>query len=227
DTVQWKKVQNCVGHRGVAEGLAFSPDGKVLYSSSFDQTIRFWDPNTGKELRRVGELSTNKTISSDDPNLSRCLALSADGKKLASGDTDGSLGIVDVATGAVAKKWKANEGCLVSVAFSPDGRKLASVAGGAGSAIRLWDPITGKPIGPDAGTVGGPVNFSANGLLSYMAADSSVRLWDTASRKEVQRIAGPEGESLVGFSRDGKWLASFTVSRSRWQHLDIFASAEL
>jgi WD40 repeat protein len=225
DTVQWKKVQDCVGHRGVAEGLAFSPDSKVLYSSSFDQTIRFWDPNSGKELRRVGELSTNKTISSDDPNLSRCLALSADGKKLVSGDTDGSLRIVDVETAAVAKKWKASGGCLVSVAFSPDGRKLASVAGGAASDIRIWDPTTGKPIGPDAGTVGGPVNFSANGLLSYMAADSSVRLWDTTAQKEVQRLAVPDGQVLDGFSRDGRWLASLTISRSTWQHLDFWDSA--
>jgi WD40 repeat protein len=220
NTAQWKVAQTC-GGRG-AGGLAFSPDGKVLYSGSF-QTIHFWDANTGKELRRVGE-DNRERLSSDDPNLSRCLAMSPDGKKLASGDTDGSLRIVDVATGAVEKKWKAHDLCLVSVAFSPDGRKLVSVGSGD-SAIRIWDPTTRKPIGLDAGTVGGPVNFSAIGLLAYMAADSSVRLWDTASRKEVQRIAGPEGEALVGFSRDGKWLASLTVSRSRWQHLDFLDSA--
>src|SRR5262249_25773809 len=54
DTVKWTKVQTCKGHRGSVEGLVFSPDSKVLYSSSFDQTIRYWDPTTGRELRRIG-----------------------------------------------------------------------------------------------------------------------------------------------------------------------------
>src|SRR5262249_21465911 len=159
--------------------VVFSSDSKVLYSGSSDQTIRFWDPTTGKELRRVGVQNT-KNVESDDPFLSLCLALSRDRKMLASGDSDGSIRIGDTVTGEVLKQWKAHDLCLVSIAFSPDGRKLASVGRGD-SAIRIWDPTTGKPISPAGGTVVGPVNFSANGLVSYMASDSSVRLWDTTA----------------------------------------------
>jgi WD40 repeat protein len=222
-TENWTKAQTCKGHGEGVNVVIFSSDSKVLYSGSSDQTIRFWDPTTGKELRRVGVQNT-KNVGSDDPYLSLCLALSPDGKTLASGDSDGSIRIVDVASGAVAKKWKANgDRAVGSIAFSPDSRKLASVGLG-GNAIRIWDPSTGKPIDPAAGTVVGPVNFSANGLLSYMASDSSVRLWDTTARKEVQRLAVPDTQVLVGFSRDGKWLASSSAG-PRWEYLDFWDSA--
>jgi WD40 repeat protein len=103
-------------------------------------------------------------------------------------------------------------GSVYSVAFSPDGKLLASA--GDDNTIRLWDPHTRQPIGePLRGHTGGvfSVVFSPDGkMLASTGDDYSVRLWDTASR---QPLGGPmlghtRAGASVAFSPDGKMLAS-------------------
>jgi len=98
---------------------------------------------------------------------------------------------------------------VVTLAFSPDGRWLAS--GGDGSGAVLWDSRTGQAVRVLAGHTGSvvAVAFSSDGtLLATAASDRSVRVWDRATGKERHRFAGHAGwvQSLAFHPRE-PWLA--------------------
>ncbi|MFD7132860.1 hypothetical protein [Streptomyces sp. NPDC059894] len=112
-----------------------------------------------------------------------------------------------------------------AVAFSPDGKLLATAAGGRSGhhddrTVRLWDPATGRPVGSplvaDAGAVYA-VAFSPDGkVLASGGEDGAVRLWDPATgRQSGARLTGHTGPvSSLAFSPDGRLLASANGSGS-------------
>src|SRR5262249_14369199 len=99
-------------------------------------------------------------------------------------------------------------GGVNSLAFSPDGKRLASGAEG----LRLWDAATGQEVMRFSGATGGvrAVTFSADGrALASAGQDHTLRAWDVATGKELRCFKLELGS--VAFSADGQVLVSGTV----------------
>jgi len=138
------------------------------------------------------------------------VVFSPDGKTLASGSSDNTIKLWDMATGKLLKTLAGHSSSVWSVVFSPDGKTLAS--GSNDKNIKLWDVTTGKPLKTLTGhsSLVTSIVFSPDGkTLTSGSSDNTIKLWDVTTGKPLKTLTGHTKEvRSVVFSPDGKTLAS-------------------
>jgi eukaryotic-like serine/threonine-protein kinase len=183
---------------GQGFNLVFNADGRLLLSGGAGDRIKSWDSVTGKE-DNASALPVRDAL---------FLALSPDGKRLATTDGTNRITVRDAIDGTELI-LQGNVGEAVCLAYRPDGQRLAA-CGTFGA--QTWDVTTGKELLTLRSNSSGMkfVAFSPDGKrLVTAGVDQMARVWDADNGKELYALQGHLGEvTCVTFSPDGRRIAS-------------------
>jgi WD40 repeat protein len=205
--------------------VAFSPDGRRIASGSAQgpeaepSFLKVWDATTGQEVMSP----------QGGGSFASCVAFIPDSGRwivTGTGDVKGEVTVWDAATG---KRWHTlpplpdHAGGVSSLAFSRDGRRLASLS--IDGTVSVYDPTRWEERAPQEpfitfrahnASVEGSLAFSPNGQRLVVPGDeNTVNIWDvttSGTREASAPLLILRGHSApvrgVAFSADGRWVAS-------------------
>ena len=189
-----------------ASSMSFSSDGKLLACFVGTVRIQLWDLETTNRLANVRTASPNLGVHKGR------VAISPDNQWLVVGEYNGHIRVLDLATQAERTNITGAAEGITALAFSPDGKVLASGSGYEDYSIKLWNTATWTSAGRLHGHTKWVKSlvFSPDGkILASASADQTVRLWDTLKWEELAVLRGHRhGIWALAFSPDGQHLAS-------------------
>lgn len=233
-----------------SDSVAFSADNRVLaLGFGGGQNVSFVELRDIDRGERLAEMPAASSIpdfaTTPYSGIVSGLAFSPDGRFLVAsfgslnllGGSQGNypLLVYDVHTRQVIRRLAGHRHSCISVAFSPDGLRMASAS--YDGTARIWDTATWQTrhvlTNPDAASDRGhqrvhDVAFSPDGgLLAMASAENNIILWDVATGQQVQTLRGHANEVWgVNFSPDGRTLASGSIddtirlwNTSTWREL--------
>jgi RNA polymerase sigma factor (sigma-70 family) len=208
-TATGKEIAPEVGHNLPVAKLQYAANGRALFSLGHDWNAIEWDPQTGRERRKLftpapEQIAEGKSAEPVDASKdARLLVLSTwQTEKLRRLD---GLSVWDTAANKELCTLNA-KGPPVSPRLSPDNMMLAS---GSPEGIMIWQIPSGKLLRLIPGFKGNQLAFSPDSaVLAWAEPDQTIHLWDIAKGTETRRWeSGIKRTQFLQFSEDGKLLA--------------------
>ncbi len=195
-----KEILVINAHSAPVKCLAFSLDGKTLFTGSADKSIVAWDTSTGKKIQ---------TFTGHSDELI-CLRISPDGNQMASSSWDKSIRIWDVKSSQALKIINDPYSVTHSISYSPDGALLAS--GGSDSHIKLRNSLSGEEIASlslQAPGIEAIVYSADDKTIASCGSSGSINVWNLSSGQELRTLYGHTGwVSSLALSSDNAFLVS-------------------
>jgi WD40 repeat protein len=184
DHTNGKLQHNLEGHTASVAAVAWSSDGKILATASYDKTVRLWDPATGK---------TTFTFSGHTGSV-LTLAFSHDNKSIASAGSDKKVLVWKVADGAIQQTLEGHSAEVTCLAWGSSSSGLLA-SGSNDKTIRIWNTRSGqstKELVDTGETAIHALAWSPDGrMLASGHDDHHLRIWQVSNGKQVHSLEEP------------------------------------
>lgn len=210
-------------HLGSVTTTAWSADGKLVATGSWDGTTRLWEAGTGRQVHLL--LGPTEDIEG--------LAFSPDGRMLAAVSRNSNGAVWNVATGEFAYGLAHHTDSVESVVWSPDGGKLAT--GSWDGTIRVWESMGGaQKLVIEAHEEGiFALEWSPDGTrLASGSQDRAAAVWDATTGAKIADLQPhsdavysvawhPDGTRVATGSRDGTVVLHDAATAQKLQHWSV------
>jgi WD40 repeat protein len=196
-------------HTGFISSVAWSPDGKLIASGSWDRTVQVWNASTGEQIVKCdGPTDAHRAGHTDFVSK---VAWSPDGRLIASASWDYSVQVWDAQTCQLITTYHGHHLAVSSLSWSPDGTQIAS--GSWDHTVQVWNVFDGKlkyVYTTGLTDVVNAVAWSPDGnFIAAGGGDSYAYVWDaTNGHLRTRYYDGSYPVETLAWSPDSKWIAS-------------------
>ncbi len=189
-----------MGHTENIESIEFNHDGTRIVSSSYDNTAKLWDVESGKLLFTLEDHTYSVNSAQFSP----------DSKRIVTASMDNTAKVWDSETGQLLFTIEGHSEGVNYAQFSPDGKKIITTS--LDKTAKVWDAENGELLFTIKGhkSYVNFAQFSSDGkIIATASSDNTAKLWDAENGKLLHSLNGHTGNvSTARFSPNCKTLVT-------------------